>query len=197
MGRMAQRPEDPADDPADDARAPADPRASEAVPGEPDKDDFEDAWARIVADLSADGTLADAGSGATPPGPSASPAPPEAAGDAVDPGLAALFDPLRPAAAAAAPEADAGAFVDNWADEGHFVPPPPPELPEGTPLKRLGWAGLLGGPATLALVSFTGWDPPRLVTVAAAVATLAGFLTLVWQLPEAREDSGWDDGARL
>jgi hypothetical protein len=29
------------------------------------------------------------------------------------------------------------------------------------------------------------------------MATLAGFLTLVWQLPEAREDSGWDDGARL
>jgi hypothetical protein len=165
MGRMAPRPEDS----PDDQRGP---------------DDFEDAWARIVADLSTDDSLA-----ATDPPPAGAEQP------TVDPGLAALFEPLRPSTPTT-PEEDPGAFVDSWADEGHFTPPPPPELPEGTPLKRFGWAGLLGGPATLAFVSFTGWDPPRVVLVAAAVVTLAGFVTLVWQLPEARED-GWDDGARL
>jgi hypothetical protein len=92
---------------------------------------------------------------------------------------------------------DPGAFVDNWEDEGHFVPPPPPEIPAGTPAKRLAWVGLLGGPLTLALIALTGWDAPRIVGIAAGLATLAGFVTLVWLLPESREDGGWDDGARL
>ena len=86
--------------------------------------------------------------------------------------------------------------MDNWDDEGHFVPPEPPELPEGTPVKRLGWAGTLGGPAVLILGALSGWDPPAVVNLGAGLAFLAGFATLVWQLPESRED-GWDDGARL
>ncbi|MGB8021162.1 MAG: hypothetical protein WCF04_08045 [Candidatus Nanopelagicales bacterium] len=133
----------------------------------------------------------------------------------VEDGLAALFEPLR--RAQSDPEAPSGAgadhqgsqkgtadpggqppdaFVDNWADEGHFAPPPPPELPAGTPLKRLAWVGTLGGPATLAFIAFTGWDAPRAVGIAAGLAFLGGFVTLVWQLPESRDD-GWDDGARL
>lgn len=129
--------------------------------------------------------------------------------------LAALFEPLRrstsESGATGRPGADQqdsetgtadpadqapDSFVDNWADEGHFTPPPPPELPAGTPLKRLAWVGTLGGPATLALIAFTGWDAPRAVGIAAGLAFLGGFVTLVWQLPESRDD-GWDDGARL
>jgi hypothetical protein len=34
------------------------------------------------------------------------------------------------------------------------------------------------------------------VSIGAGLATIAGFITLVWHLPEARED-GWDDGAKL
>ncbi len=145
---------------------------------------------------------------------------------ATDPGLAALFEPLRRAEAAADPAEDpagdgpatgsrpnpaaastpgadaptgrrsADPEPDSWDDEGHFTPPPPPDLPEGTPLTRLAWVGTLGGPAILLLSALTGWDPPRAVTMGAGLAFLAGFSTLVWLLPEARED-GWDDGARL
>ena len=91
---------------------------------------------------------------------------------------------------------DPGAFVDNWADEGHYLPPPPPELPAGTPAKRLAWAGMLGGPATLLLSALTPWNPPPIVALGAGLATVAGFVTLVWMLPENRDD-GWDDGARV
>ena len=162
-----------------------------------DRDDFEQAWARIVEDLTSDSAPADPDeeedrAAASP----AQPADPEA-------GLTALFEPLRRAqpdrARSAPPESDddPGSFVDNWEDEGHFVPPPPPEIPEGTPLKRLAWAGLLGGPLALTLIVLVGWDAPRIIVIGAGLVTLAGFATLVWLLPESREDSGWDDGARL
>jgi hypothetical protein len=166
----------------------------------PDReDDFEEAWARIVEELTAPAD--DAAEGAHAPGPTAqSPEQPRARGTepGTGQGLEALFEPLRRAQPTppAQPDADPGAFVDNWADEGHFVPPPPPEIPTGTPLKRLAWAGLLGGPATMALSSLTPWDPPRIVIIAAALAALAGFVTLVWLMPDSRED-GWDDGARV
>lgn len=154
-------------------------------------DEFEEAWARIVADLTSEESAE--GDGST-----SSADPPERVQDADSAGLHALFEPLRRAEAQPAPEAEAdpGAFVDNWEDEGHFTPPPPPELPEGTPAKRLAWAGLLGGPTTLAVLAITGWDAPGVVWIGAGLATLAGFVTLVWHLPESRED-GWDDGARL
>jgi hypothetical protein len=186
-------------------------------------DEFEEAWARIVEDLTSDSgtgaressTLDEPGTESTAP-PASGPDPARAdstgtglAGTDEQAGLAALFEPLRRArgrsererppadTADAAGADDPGAFVDNWEDEGHYVPPPPPEIPEGTPLKRLAWAGLLGGPAAMILLVLTGWDVPRIITIGAGLATLAGFVTLVWQLPDAREDGGWDDGARL
>ncbi len=176
------------------------------------QDDFDEAWAQIVDDLTsgtkgARGTGSTASDAADPGGPgepgadaiaaeppSSSP-PPDASPGA---GLEALFEPLRrrrpQPAAESTPEP--AAFVDNWEDEGHFVPPPPPEIPEGTPIKRLAWAGVLGGPLIILLIALTGWDPPGIVGISAGLATLAGFVTLVWQMPEGRED-GWDDGARL
>lgn len=147
-----------------------------------DADEFDEAWAQIVEDLTGSDTAAQA------------PAPPEAgtASGAAgpDPGLAALFEPLRRR------EPAPDAFVDNWEDEGHFVPPTPPEIPVGTPLKRLAWAGALGGPAVLVLTALSGWDAPGFVTLGASLAALAGFATLVWHMPDSRSD-GWDDGARL
>ena len=163
-------------------------------------DEFEEAWARIVEDLSS--TPGTEPSSTEPSGTDATGAEPTTS--ATDAGLAALFEPLRRAHSQPDPEPapaqgpdDPGAFVDNWEDEGHFVPPPPPEIPTGTPAKRMAWAGLIGGPITLALIALAGWDPPSIVRIAAGLATLAGFVTLVWLMPDAREDSGWDDGARL
>lgn len=123
----------------------------------------------------------------------------------VDDRLAALFEPLRAARPEPRPadqqirqggDPDLPAGPDTWSDEGHFVPPPPPELPEGTPVTRLAWAGTLGGPAVMLGSAMLGWDAPRVVMVGAGLAFLAGFVTLVWQLPDSRDD-GWDDGARL
>lgn len=149
-----------------------------------DRDEFDEAWARIVEDLT--------GSDSGAPAPAPAPPEPEAAAGAAGPdqGLAALFEPLRRR------EPAPDAFVDNWEDEGHFVPPVPPEIPEGTPITRLAWAGALGGPTVLVLTALTGWDAPGVVTLGAGIATLAGFATLVWQMPDSRGD-GWDDGARL
>lgn len=149
-----------------------------------DRDEFDEAWARIVEDLT--------GSDSGTPAPAPAPPEPEAAAGAAGPdqGLAALFEPLRRR------EPAPDAFVDNWEDEGHFVPPVPPEIPEGTPITRLAWAGALGGPTVLVLTALTGWDAPGVVTLGAGIATLAGFATLVWHMPDSRGD-GWDDGARL
>lgn len=149
-----------------------------------DRDEFDEAWARIVEDLT--------GSDSGAPAPAPAPPEPEAAAGAAGPdqGLAALFEPLRRR------EPAPDAFVDNWEDEGHFVPPVPPEIPEGTPITRLAWAGALGGPTVLVLTALTGWDAPGVVTLGAGIATLAGFATLVWHMPDSRGD-GWDDGARL
>ncbi len=186
------------------------------------QEDFDAAWARIVADLTSDTALDDAaatpgtvskgpddgvdpvdpaGPGSTAPAARTPtdqpPAGPRETGSQA--GLERLFEPLRrarpPDPPAPSPDTP-DAFVDNWDDEGHFTPPEPPEIPIGTPIARLGWAGTIGGPVILLLIVLTGWDPPRIVSIGAGLAFLAGFATLVWLLPESRED-GWDDGARL
>ena len=180
------------------------------------QDEFDEAWAQIVDDLTsgsqgggasrstsaepaAPGELpGETGGGATaadPPLAAPPPAPPDTTPGA---GLEALFEPLRRRRPqpAGEPTPAPDAFGDSWEGEGHFVPPPPPEIPEGTPIKRLAWAGVLGGPLIILLIALTGWDPPSIVGIGAGLATLAGFVTLVWQMPEGRED-GWDDGARL
>ena len=196
-------------------------------------EEFERAWAEIVADLTSDGPAlfdvdrsdqalavsdhaADGTADAPPPdgtegasaasggeansdaessGSAAASHGADAAGVAGDRAEPGVRTP-EPASAPAADVPDPAAYLDRWEDEGHFTPPPPPELPAGSPATRLGWAGALGGIATLVLVTMTGWDVPRPVLWAAGLAALAGFVTLVWQLPDSRED-GWDDGARL
>ena len=151
------------------------------------QEEFDEAWARIVEDLTGSDPAPDP---APAPGSDPGSTPDPALSPGSDPGLAALFEPLRRA------EAAPDEFVDNWQDEGHFIPPVPPEIPVGTPVTRLAWAGALGGPAVLVLTALTGWDAPGVVRLGAGVAALAGFAALVWQMPESRED-GWDDGARL
>lgn len=116
-------------------------------------------------------------------------------------GLARLFQPLRRESQAddsVPPAAERADWAPkDWADEGHFVPPPPPDLPAGTPTSRFAWAGALGGPLVLLGSALTGINLPSAATWAAGLATIAGIVTLVWLLPEEREDSGWDDGAKL
>jgi fatty acid desaturase len=74
------------------------------------------------------------------------------------------------------------------------VPPEPPPLPRGDLVSRLAWAGVLLGPAFL-LLSAIFWDGAGPLALAvAALAFVAGFVTLVSRLPAHRDDDD-DDGA--
>ncbi|WP_371482122.1 hypothetical protein [Kitasatospora sp. NBC_00315] len=73
-------------------------------------------------------------------------------------------------------------------DEGHFVPPEPPPLPEADATAKFAWLAVLGGPALLlfdAVVwqEVAGW--PAWVGV---TAFLGGFVTLVVRMKERDED---------
>lgn len=184
---------------------------------------FASAWEQIVADLSSG---PNAIGGTTQPDPAPQDGAGDAAGPGTSgqrtggptgsaDGLSRLFEPLRRAQAepdrspgktgtpgrdpeAPDPPSQPAWNPRDWHDEGHFVPPPPPDIPEGTPLSRLAWVGTLGGPAILLGAALTGIDLPQVVSIGAGLAALAGFATLIWLLPDSRgEDSGWDDGAQL
>ncbi len=73
-------------------------------------------------------------------------------------------------------------------DEGHFVPPEPPPLPEGDVTSRFAWLAVLGGPALLLFDAVfwqevAGW--PAWVGV---TAFLGGFVTLVVRMKDHDED---------
>lgn len=82
--------------------------------------------------------------------------------------------------------------------DDHFVPEPPPPLPESDRVSRLAWAGLLGGPALIVLATLFGIGLEGWVLVAALAAFLGGFGTLIARMGDRRsDDDGWDDGAVL
>jgi hypothetical protein len=101
--------------------------------------------------------------------------------------LAELAPQSRPRPAEPAPgPRDYEAAED--ADEGHFVPPEPPPLPEADTTAKFAWLAVLGGPALLlfdALVwrEVAGW--PAWVGVS---AFLGGFVTLVARMKDHDEN---------
>ncbi|MFC8450177.1 hypothetical protein [Kitasatospora sp. NPDC057223] len=93
--------------------------------------------------------------------------------------------PSQPAVPAAGPR-DYEAAEDP--DEGHFVPPEPPPLPEGDVTSKFAWLAVLGGPALLLFDAVfwqevAGW--PAWVGVS---AFLGGFVTLVARMKSDDED---------
>lgn len=73
-------------------------------------------------------------------------------------------------------------------DEGHFVPPEPPPLPEADTTAKFAWLAVLGGPALLLFDALfwrevSGW--PAWVGVS---AFLGGFVTLVVRMKDHDED---------
>lgn len=79
------------------------------------------------------------------------------------------------------------------ADEERFVPPEPPPLPRGDAFTMLAWAGVLLGPVFL-LVCVVWKEAPQTYILAAVVAFVGGFATLVMRMPKHRDDDD-DDGA--
>lgn len=168
------------------------------MPREPEE--YEQAWAQIVADLTTDDPGLVERVQVPDPTDLDMPAPLGDAEIEAGPSAGSEDGEGHGANGPSSPAGVAGGTADyhpsDWEDEGHFTPPHPPELPAGTPATRLGWAGVIGGPAVMAISALTGWAPPPVVLWGAGAATVAGFITLVWQLPDSRDD-GWDEGARL
>ncbi|MET9773882.1 hypothetical protein ABZ023_06370 [Streptomyces sp. NPDC006367] len=79
-------------------------------------------------------------------------------------------------------------------DEGHFVPPEPPPLPEGDTTAKFAWLGVLGGPVLLLLAVLLGWDMTWWLTTLTIGGFLGGFATLVMRMRPGDEDD--DDPGR-
>ncbi|GAA2918857.1 MULTISPECIES: hypothetical protein [Streptomyces] len=75
-------------------------------------------------------------------------------------------------------------------DEGHFVPPEPPPLPEADVTAKFAWLGVLGGPVLLLLAVVLGWDMTWWLATAGIGGFLGGFATLVMRM---RTDDDEDD----
>lgn len=83
--------------------------------------------------------------------------------------------------------ADAGAEDD---DEGHFVPPEPPPLPEVDTTARFAWLAVIGGPVLLLLAVLLGWEMTWWLTTLGIGGFLGGFATLVGRM---KHDEDEDD----
>ncbi|MGW1070254.1 hypothetical protein ACWD4F_37860 [Streptomyces aureus] len=73
-------------------------------------------------------------------------------------------------------------------DEGHFVPPEPPPLPDADTTAKFAWLGVLGGPALLLLAVLLGWDMTWWLTTLGIGGFLGGFATLVTRMKDDDED---------
>ncbi|MCQ0000253.1 hypothetical protein [Streptomyces sudanensis] len=79
-------------------------------------------------------------------------------------------------------------------DEGHFVPPEPPPLPEADPAAKFGWLGVIGGPVLMLLAVLLGWDMTWWLATLCVGGFLGGFATLVTRMRDGDEDD--DDPGR-
>jgi hypothetical protein len=86
---------------------------------------------------------------------------------------------------------------DQVADEDEddrYRPPPPDPLPPLDPVTKGAWAGVLGGPGYLLVARLADWQIPNWAALAAIIAFVAGFATLVVRMGDRPRDDD-DDGA--
>lgn len=79
-------------------------------------------------------------------------------------------------------------------DEGHFVPPEPPPLPEADVTAKFAWLAVVGGPVLLLIAVLLQWDMTWWLTTLCIGGFLGGFATLVARMPH--DDEGDDDPGR-
>lgn len=80
-------------------------------------------------------------------------------------------------------------------DEGHFVPPEPPPLPEADVTAKFAWLAVIGGPVLMLLAVLLRWDMTWWLTTLCVGGFLGGFVTLVARMSSDDED-GMDDPGR-
>ncbi|MFI8205918.1 hypothetical protein [Streptomyces sp. NPDC085937] len=73
-------------------------------------------------------------------------------------------------------------------DEGHFVPPEPPPLPEADVTSKFAWLGVLGAPVLLLLAILLGWEMTWWLTTLCIGGFLGGAVTLVTRMRTDDED---------
>ncbi len=73
-------------------------------------------------------------------------------------------------------------------DEGHFVPPEPPPLPETDVTTKFAWLAVLGGPALMLAYVLFQEPPPWWAVVVGVGGFLGGFVTLVSRMRDPDED---------
>ncbi|MFH8726082.1 hypothetical protein [Streptomyces termitum] len=95
-------------------------------------------------------------------------------------------------------EPDAGpAGSGGSADEGHFVPPEPPPLPEADTTTKFAWLAVVGGPVLMLLAVLLQWDMTWWLTTLCVGGFLGGFVTLVARMKgDDEDDDGYDDPGR-
>lgn len=90
------------------------------------------------------------------------------------------------------PEAGPGS-----SDEGHFVPPEPPPLPEADTTTKFAWLAVVGGPVLMLLAVLFRWDMTWWLTTLCVGGFLGGFVTLVARMKgDDEDDDGYDDPGR-
>ncbi|MFD9035495.1 hypothetical protein ACFVZW_30800 [Streptomyces sp. NPDC059567] len=80
-------------------------------------------------------------------------------------------------------------------DEGHFVPPEPPPLPEADATTKFAWLGVVGGPVLMLLAVLFQWGMTWWLTTLCVGGFLGGFATLVARMKH-DDDDGFDDPGR-
>ncbi|MEV7423678.1 hypothetical protein [Streptomyces sp. NPDC091212] len=79
-------------------------------------------------------------------------------------------------------------------DEGHFVPPEPPPLPESDATTRFAWLAVVGGPVLMLVAVLLQWEMTWWLTTVCIGGFLGGFATLVARMHEDDDES--DDPGR-
>ncbi|WSE10867.1 hypothetical protein OG574_32795 [Streptomyces sp. NBC_01445] len=85
---------------------------------------------------------------------------------------------------------------DSDADEeGHFVPPEPPPLPEADVTAKFAWLAVIGGPVLMLLAVLLGWQMTWWLTTVCVGGFLGGFGTLVMRMQGDDDDDDPGRGA--
>lgn len=78
-------------------------------------------------------------------------------------------------------------------DEGHFVPPEPPPLPDADVTAKFAWLAVVGGPVLLLASVLLGWSMTWWLATICIGGFLGGFATLVARM-QSDDDENDDPG---
>ncbi|MFJ8232112.1 hypothetical protein ACIQ9E_19440 [Streptomyces sp. NPDC094448] len=79
-------------------------------------------------------------------------------------------------------------------DEGHFVPPEPPPLPEADVTAKFAWLAVVGGPVLMLIAVLLQWEMTWWLTTLSVGGFLGGFATLVARMADGDDEE--DDPGR-